>query len=119
MKAPNGEKSNLNEKQWAYARTEEFKNKFGDWESAANYKLIDKIEPIQVEDEPPANVREIYSNLGNGKNKYDGSEVEFVNETLGKIIYHKGFNIQKLVPVLKEVFDNSFLWDSTWKENKL
>ena len=33
MLAPNGKKSNLNERQWAQVRTKAFKNWFGDWES--------------------------------------------------------------------------------------
>ena len=37
MKAPNGKKSNLNEKQWVQVRTKAFKKWFGDWELA---KLI-------------------------------------------------------------------------------
>ena len=33
MKAPNGEPTNLNEKQWAQVRTKAFKEWFGDWEN--------------------------------------------------------------------------------------
>lgn len=33
MKAPNGKKSNLNEKQWVLVRTKAFKDWFGDWEN--------------------------------------------------------------------------------------
>lgn len=33
MKAPNGEKSNLNEQQWVQVRTPSFKKWFGDWEN--------------------------------------------------------------------------------------
>lgn len=33
MKAPNGKKSNLNERQWAQVRTRTFKEWFGDWEN--------------------------------------------------------------------------------------
>lgn len=33
MKAPNGEKTNLNERQWLQVRTPEFKAWFGDWEN--------------------------------------------------------------------------------------
>lgn len=31
MKAPNGEPTNLTEKQWLTVRTQAFKNWFGDW----------------------------------------------------------------------------------------
>jgi hypothetical protein len=42
--APNGEKSNLNEKQWLQVRTENFKNWFGDWEKNTEHSvdLLDK-----------------------------------------------------------------------------
>jgi hypothetical protein len=33
MKAPNGKKTNLNERQWLQVRTESFKKWFGDWEN--------------------------------------------------------------------------------------
>ena len=33
MKAPNGQKSNLNEQQWVDVRTKRFKDWFGDWEN--------------------------------------------------------------------------------------
>lgn len=36
LKAPNGEDSKLNEKQWASVRTDNFKNWYGDWEGNAN-----------------------------------------------------------------------------------
>lgn len=36
MKAPNGKKSNLNEKQWVQVRTQRFKDWFGDWEIEAD-----------------------------------------------------------------------------------
>ncbi|MBR0361639.1 MAG: hypothetical protein IIX35_04670, partial [Paraprevotella sp.] len=37
MKAPNGQPTNLNEKQWAQVRTKAFKKWFGDWELANLY----------------------------------------------------------------------------------
>jgi hypothetical protein len=40
MKAPNGKKSNLNERQWLQVRTKAFKRWFGDWESAAQYDYL-------------------------------------------------------------------------------
>ena len=33
MKAPNGQATNLNEKQWAQVRTRAFRDWFGDWEN--------------------------------------------------------------------------------------
>ena len=50
-KAPNGKRSNLNDKQWAEVRTAEFKNWFGDWENdpAKASKVLDENgEPLVV-----------------------------------------------------------------------
>jgi hypothetical protein len=41
MKAPNGKKSNLNERQWVQVRTKAFKKWFGDWE-AKEFLLSDR-----------------------------------------------------------------------------
>ncbi|MDR0540666.1 MAG: hypothetical protein LBH19_00475, partial [Dysgonamonadaceae bacterium] len=44
MKAPNGKKSNLNERQWLQVRTDGFKKWFGDWENdpANASKVVDE-----------------------------------------------------------------------------
>ena len=44
MKAPNGKKSNLSERQWLQVRTKAFKNWFGDWENDPKNasKIIDE-----------------------------------------------------------------------------
>ena len=52
MFAPNGKKSNLNERQWAQVRTKAFKNWFGDWESdpESSSKVVDENrEPLVVD----------------------------------------------------------------------
>ena len=41
MKAPNGEATKLNERQWVQTRTEAFKEWFGDWEQAAGVAEAD------------------------------------------------------------------------------
>ena len=48
MKAPNGESTNLNEKQWAQVRTKAFKSWFGDWEKAARIEKLRKSEPVEI-----------------------------------------------------------------------
>ena len=40
MKAPNGKKSNLDEKQWVQVRTKAFKKWFGDWEKSFQKKFL-------------------------------------------------------------------------------
>lgn len=52
MLAPNGKKSNLNERQWVQVRTKAFKNWFGDWESdpESSSKVVDENrEPLVVD----------------------------------------------------------------------
>jgi hypothetical protein len=46
MKAPNGKKSNLNEKQWVQVRTKAFKKWFGDWKKSARIEKLRKSESI-------------------------------------------------------------------------
>lgn len=53
MKAPNGKKSNLTERQWLQVRTKSFKDWFGDWEKAYNwsYRLYDITHPYLSDNE--------------------------------------------------------------------
>lgn len=46
MKAPNGEKTNLNEQQWVDVRTKRFKEWFGDWELAGKAEHILNGKPV-------------------------------------------------------------------------
>ena len=46
MKAPNGEQTRLDERQWLQVRTPEFKRWFGDWEKAADYEWLMSSEPV-------------------------------------------------------------------------
>ena len=48
MKAPNGNPTNLNEKQWVQVRTKAFKNWFGDWEKAARIEKLRKSESASI-----------------------------------------------------------------------
>lgn len=67
MKVPNGELTNLTEKQWAQVRTKAFKEWFGDWEKAANIKSgINALLRIANGEEsvPKAARRNELSNLG-------------------------------------------------------
>ncbi len=109
LKAPNGEPTNLNERQWVLVRTPRFRKWFGDWELAQRLAQVDGLSAIQVEGKPldPTQAKEAYQALGRGKNRLDGREVRFVNSTLGKILRHKGFDVSTLIPQLKEVFESS------------
>lgn len=110
LKAPNGKPTRLSERQWAQVRTRAFKRWFGDWEKAARLRLIDALNPISVDGNPSIEQREaeaVFSNLENGKNRYDGREVVWVKNSVGKIMRHKGFDTSRLIPAIKDVFDAS------------
>ena len=110
LKAPNGKPTLLSEWQWAQVRTRAFKNWFGDWEKAARLRLIDALNPISVDGNPSIEQREaeaVFSHLENGKNRYDGREVVWVKNSVGKIMRHKGFDTSRLIPAIKDVFDAS------------
>lgn len=109
MKAPNGEKTKLNEEQWVTTRTERFKDWFGDWEIGNKLDLIENNKPTSIN---PNNysvkqIEEIYQSLDNGVNIYDNKNVRFVNSTLGKLLRHKGFDTKQIIPQLKQIFDNA------------
>lgn len=48
MKAPNGKRTNLNERQWAHVRTKAFKEWFGDWEKTARIEKLKESKPIKI-----------------------------------------------------------------------
>ena len=110
MKAPNGQPTNLSERQWEQVRTKAFKRWFGDWEKAELMRLIESITPIRLDNEKPIPQKEaetIVENLENGVNKHDGRKVTWVKSSIGKILRHKGFDASLLIPKLKEVYDSS------------
>ncbi|MDR0413401.1 MAG: hypothetical protein LBH61_06350, partial [Dysgonamonadaceae bacterium] len=109
MKAPNGKATKLNERQWLQVRTKAFKKWFGDWEVANKLALIEDMAATEIKPHSltGGQLFEVYKSLANGKNKFDNREVRFVNNTFGKIIRHRGVDSRQLIPLLKDVFDNS------------
>ncbi|MDR0618897.1 MAG: hypothetical protein LBG17_03240 [Bacteroidales bacterium] len=109
MKAPNGKKSKLSERQWLQVRTKEFKEWFGDWDIANKLKMIEdlvatNVLPHNLTDEQ---LFEAYKNIGEVQNKNDKRNVRFVNAIYGKLIRHKGIDTKKIIPQFKEVFENA------------
>ena len=51
MKAPNGKKTKLTEKQWAQVRTKAFKRWFGDWEKATRIEKLRESKPVEMNGE--------------------------------------------------------------------
>ncbi len=48
MKAPNGNPTNLNEKQWLQVRTKAFKKWFGDWEKTLRIEKLRNSKPLEI-----------------------------------------------------------------------
>ena len=68
MKAPNGQPTKLNERQWLQVRTKEFKEWFGDWEKIAELKNLDSdFSIIENNEETPDEVAKGYDIIYNGK----------------------------------------------------
>ena len=69
MKAPNGEPTNLNEKQWAQVRTKAFKEWFGDWEN------------------DPENASKVVDENGEPRVMYHGSSWRPLQEEEGNAVF--------------------------------
>lgn len=108
MKAPNGKPTNLNEKQWLQVRTKAFKKWFGDWEHLAKVKRVKTIVPTEISSEnySAEDAERDYKNIGVATNKNTGKKAAFVNNSLWKILRHKGFN-PVVIKELKSVFETS------------
>ncbi len=108
MKAPNGKPTNLNEKQWLQVRTKAFKKWFGDWEHLAKVKRVKNIVPTEISSEnySAEDAERDYKNIGVATNKNTGKKAAFVNNSLWKILRHKGFN-PVVIKELKSVFETS------------
>uniref|UniRef100_UPI0040571F8D ADP-ribosyltransferase-containing protein n=1 Tax=Alistipes sp. TaxID=1872444 RepID=UPI0040571F8D len=59
MMAPNGEPTNLNERQWLQVRTRSFKAWFGDWEKVARVKKLRKSSPVEIAEDAHAGKYEL------------------------------------------------------------
>src|SRR5574344_251293 len=90
MKAPNGNKTNLNEQQWLQVRTKAFKEWFGDWENdpANASKVVDENgEPLVVYHGSPKknififNTNKVGSYFSNNKDFADAYQGIFSGKT--------------------------------------
>lgn len=78
MKAPNGQHSNLTEKQWVQVRTQAFKNWFGDWEKAARIEKLRRSKPLVVSGNDYQEKYELNSRSA-GKYIVDSLRGEYIN----------------------------------------
>jgi hypothetical protein len=109
MKAPNGKDTKLNERQWLQVRTNGFRRWFGEWELAAKLQLIEDLAATGIK---PGNytreqLQQIYRDIPNGENKLDNRAVSFSHSIFGKMYRNENSLFGKIVPQLKDVFDNS------------
>ncbi|MDR3112978.1 MAG: hypothetical protein LBU09_01200, partial [Endomicrobium sp.] len=114
LKAPNGQSSNLDERQWVMTRTTAFKKWFGDWELAEKWnKFINEatqeITPHKSLSKKEA--EDIFKNSRNVEHNELGKTVLPV-ETVNKILQHKGFDTSTIIKLLPELFKNSSLLNS-------
>ncbi|MDR0507893.1 MAG: hypothetical protein LBH32_13905, partial [Dysgonamonadaceae bacterium] len=109
MQAPNGKKSNLNEREWLQVRTPQFKKWFGDWEMANKLQLIEYLAAVGIKPHTydRAQLDNIYKAIENGKNKFDNREVSFTHNVFGKMYRKDDSLFGKIVPQLKNIFDQS------------
>ncbi|MBR1626596.1 MAG: hypothetical protein IJ681_05570, partial [Bacteroidales bacterium] len=110
MKAPNGKKTNLTERQWVQVRTKAFKDWFGDWELGAKAKAIRGLKAIVIirNNFTRDDIKEKYGNIGEVTNKNDNRKVTFYKGVFGKM-YKDGGLFAQIVPQLKGLFENSVL----------
>lgn len=99
MKAPNGETTKLNERQWVQTRTQSFKSWFGDWERLAAQERFDRMDAYDLHvpegfkdlplEELRAEVKRHLSDLarhgGSAKHPVVG-EIGFTVNAAGKVI---------------------------------
>lgn len=98
MKAPNGEPTQLNEKQWAQVRTRAFKAWFGDWEKAARIGKLRGSRPVEISGEEYKGKYELNrdsakqwmkDNLrGEYTNKDTGEKIEISKVGVNKVTSH-------------------------------
>ena len=111
LRAPNGKKSNLNERQWVLVRTPRFKAWFGDWESAATAGAIRDLVPVDASNAQEMSGKKDIENYFRSNsavtNIRNGVTASFPITTAGKLYRHKGVPIGRIVGRLKEIFEHS------------
>ena len=123
MKAPNGKKTNMTERQWVQVRTPSFKRWFGDWESSYYTKGWFDVEPVsefllmqpldvssygRADDKD--HIKLYFESFGIVRNLKDGREVRFPAKSAGRFVYVKNY-----VPSFKKLFETSM---RAWSENE-
>ena len=119
LKAPNGEPTKLTERQWVQARTENFKEAFGDWEKAGIRERLEAQTPVEVEEKFTEETADV------GKNAAAKllPEPITVEKVIGDVLIsrngiresiHHSRNAAKLdvIPYLKEILEQATYLDT-------
>ena len=117
LKAPNGKKSNLSEKQWLQVRTPNFKRWFGEWNYDDNKKI--KVSEIDSEKLPfdwkdTKNIKQwLKNNLAGQEVSIDssGAIVGFTSRGLGDSLKNRGLEQRSTYVALSDVIKNAVFFD--------
>ena len=92
LKAPNGEKSNLNERQWLHVRTYNFKKWFGDWENDPDNasKVLDENGEPRIVYHGAKNGKGFSVFDTDGKGKTQGTGAWFTSDPMNAREYIRG-----------------------------
>ena len=109
MKAPNGKKSNLTEKQWLQTRTKNFKNWFGDWQNDPDNasKVVDENgEPLVVYHGTrtgEAIRQEGFSKKMSGKGNRGADNQQFYFTSSPENAKYTGINDKNILPLIDTI----------------
>ena len=130
MKAPNGKKTKLTERQWVQVRTRAFKAWFGDWEGKAIAQAILRDEDLVSTsdmltlpvEEQRKKANELYAKIkaeGNVETN-DGRSVKFTRTGLRKVRSHSADpHTLALLPILRDVIHTAhYIGDDMPNEEK-
>lgn len=130
MKAPNGQPTNLNEKQWAQVRTKAFKKWFGDWEKVLRIEKLRKSNPVEItgqEIEANKDLRQYKQNAleygkslrGEYTNADTGAKIEVGKSAIKEVLNHDYKNIEQLksVAAIPQIIEKSTYIESVENED--
>lgn len=86
MKAPNGEPTNLTERQWVQVRTKAFKEWFGDWEKAARIEKLRNAPSVIISGNEIKMSDDIVQYRKNSENYAKGLRGTYINADTGNIV---------------------------------
>ena len=131
MKAPNGQRSNLNERQWLQVRTAAFKRWFGDWERvslfrAAYNRIMSMASVASLSGKEfgrgltPEKMAEHWQTVCGGKVEHDALGVVVLTKRSAKDCLAHGLHREKIAVFAKvhDVIRNGVVFDrqSNWKQ---